>query len=144
MGFIFCCMLSAMQLLDMQYYISVENAVILFTEISCRIMKLYLFSYFPWYWFCPTYKISEYWKFPVYYLETFLLLSFSLVTQLFQAVLLFSLQCWIIPIYPSNLLELFCCYLNISIFLLLKCCSYFSLALLALKFVHHSLCFSCL
>lgn len=120
-----------MCLSDMQYYISVENAVILLTEISSRVIKFYLFPFFI---FCATDFASHIklvntencqyiiWK-PS---------SFSLVNQLFD-VFCFSvcnveLYLFIHPTFLNFLL--LPQYFNCS---LLKCCPCFCLALLIFK-----------
>lgn len=105
MNFIFWCKLTAMCLSDMQYYISVENAVILLTEISSRVIKFYLF---PFLISCATDFAShtklvntENYQYIIWKPSS----SFSLVTQLFE-FFCFLVWCWIISIYPSNLPEL--------------------------------------
>lgn len=115
MGFIFWCMLTSMWLLDRQYYTCVENAVILLTEISFRKIKLYLFPFLISCRtdFAPHIKLvstenCQYiiWK-PSSSSPSVWSLSFLNVSCFF------SLQCWIISIYPSNLPQLF---LAISMF----------------------------
>lgn len=145
MGFIFWCMLTAMWLLDMQCYIYAENAVILSTEISSRIIKFYLFPFLISCGtdFAPHIKLVNIasWQYIIWKPSSSSLSVWSLSFSNFSCFLACTAELYL-SIHPtflnfSLLLQYFSFYCWNFVLALVWPCS-------LLNFLHHSFCFSSL